>query len=56
MFCPKCGSQHVVEGETHPNGGYLYVAEDCDSSTEFYDEAIPYVCSDCNTQFYLGAE
>jgi len=56
MYCPNCGSQHIVEGDSSPNGGELYVAEDCESSTECYDAANPYQCSDCKTVFYLGGK
>ena len=53
MFCPNCGKQNVQSDPT-PNGGDLYVAEDMECSTEFYDDAKPYKCNDCETQFYLG--
>ena len=53
MFCPSCGKQNV-QPEPTPNGGDLYVAEDMGCSTEFYDDAKPYKCNDCETQFYLG--
>ncbi len=56
MYCPNCGSQSIVEGDSSPNGGELYVAEDCESSTECYDAANPYQCSDCKTVFYLGTK
>ena len=56
MFCPTCGKSNIKLQNPSPNGGELYVAEDIDSSTEFYDEARPYRCQDCMTQFYLGAE
>lgn len=56
LYCPNCGKQNVQAGDASANGGKLYVAEDCGSSTEFYDEAEPYWCSDCETQFYMGAD
>ena len=56
MYCPICGKQNVVPGDSSPNGGSLYVAEDMGDCTEFYDDANPYTCSDCETGFYLGAE
>lgn len=54
LYCPCCGKQNVKPSDSSPNGGELYVAEDCGSSTEFYDDANPYYCPDCETQFYIG--
>lgn len=54
MYCPNCGKQNVVKGDTSPNGGGLYVAEEMEDCTEYYDEANPYECKDCETVFYLG--
>lgn len=54
MYCPSCGKQNVNNGNQSPNGGVLYIAEDCHSSTEYYDNANPYECTDCETVFYLG--
>ena len=54
VFCPNCGKQDVEVQDEHPNGGDLYVAEDCGSSTEYYDSAVPYKCNDCEQRFYLG--
>jgi hypothetical protein len=56
MYCPNCGKQHVVAGDSQPNGGELFVAEDMEGCTEFYDAARPYKCNDCETQFYMGAD
>lgn len=55
MFCPNCGKQNVKPGDSSPNGGDLYVAEEMEGCTEFYDEAKPHECPDCGTQFYMGA-
>jgi len=55
-FCPHCGSKNVVEGDLHPNGGDLYVAEEMEACTECYDSATPYECQDCGKKFYLGDE
>jgi predicted RNA-binding Zn-ribbon protein involved in translation (DUF1610 family) len=54
MYCPNCGKQNVKNGDQSPNGGVLYVAEECHSSTEYFDEAQPYECLDCAIVFYLG--
>jgi len=53
IFCPHCGGTNTPPSPT-PNGGDLYVAEDTGGSTEFYDEATPYECGDCQTGFYIG--
>ena len=54
MYCPKCGKQNVVKGDSSPNGGELYIAEGMEGCDEFYSEAHPYYCTDCETTFYLG--
>ena len=56
MFCPNCGKQNVKPGDPKPNGGDLYVAEEFECNTEFFDEAHPHECPDCGTQFYIGAQ
>jgi predicted RNA-binding Zn-ribbon protein involved in translation (DUF1610 family) len=56
MFCPNCGKQTVVASDTSPNGGGLYVAEEMEGCTEFYDDAVPYQCQLCLTNFYIGGE
>ena len=53
MFCPNCGTRNIVIKES-PNGGELYVAEDCITSQEYYDEIEYYHCNDCLTEFYLS--
>ena len=55
-FCPNCGGNKVREGDPHPNGGDLYVAEELESCSEYYDAARPFECSECSQQFYLGAD
>jgi predicted RNA-binding Zn-ribbon protein involved in translation (DUF1610 family) len=55
MFCPNCGKQHIQPNPT-TNGGELYVAEEMEGCTEFYDAAEPFKCADCETQFYLGEQ
>lgn len=54
LFCPNCGKQNVQSGDDSPYGGSLYVAEELEGSTEFYDDAHPHECLDCGTHFYLG--
>jgi predicted RNA-binding Zn-ribbon protein involved in translation (DUF1610 family) len=54
LFCPNCGKQNVVKGDSSPNGGELYVAEEMEGCTEYYDAADPYKCTDCATRFYIG--
>jgi predicted RNA-binding Zn-ribbon protein involved in translation (DUF1610 family) len=56
MFCPNCGKQNVKPGDPSPNGGELYVAEEMEGCNDFFDEAHPHECSDCGTQFYMGAK
>jgi len=56
LYCPNCGKQNVKPGDDSPYGGSLYVAEELEGCTEFYDDAKPYKCPDCETQFYLGSE
>lgn len=53
LYCPKCGTQNVVESPSS-NCGELYVAEEFDNNTEFFDDAIPYQCDNCQQHFYLG--
>ena len=54
LYCPNCGKQNVKASDSNPNGGELFVAEDCRSSIEFYDDVNPYDCQDCLTRFYMG--
>lgn len=53
MNCPFCSSQ-VIDKGNQPNGGILFVAEECDSSTESYDwEITQYQCiNDPEHTFY----
>jgi hypothetical protein len=53
LYCPKCGSTNTQPNPT-PNGGYLYVAEETGGSTEFFDDAQPHKCNNCDCNFYLG--
>lgn len=56
MYCPNCGKQNIVEVDPSPNGGGLYVAEESEGCTDFYDNAVPYQCQNCLTNFYIGSE
>lgn len=55
LYCPVCGKQNVGAGDTSPNGGQLYVAEEVGFRTEYYDDANPFECEECGTFFYLGS-
>ena len=55
-FCPSCGAKGVEDKGASPNGGELYVAEDCESCTECYDaEVTELACKECGFVFYAKA-
>ena len=55
LFCPKGGTQNVVSNPSQNGGDYLYVAEEYDGmSTEYFDDAQPHKCNNCQPQFYMG--
>jgi predicted RNA-binding Zn-ribbon protein involved in translation (DUF1610 family) len=56
LFCPNCGEKNVKPGDPGPNGGELYVVLESAGCQDFYDEANPYDCPDCETRFYIGDE
>lgn len=56
LYCPACGKQNVEYQDQHPNGGDLYVAEDMESSTEYYSDAVLYKCTDCDTEFFMSGQ
>ena len=56
MFCPTCASSNV-DPNPSPNVRTLYVAqivEEMYMATEFFDNADPWKCKNCNTAFYVG--
>lgn len=54
MYCPACGQQNVIPGESNPNGGELFVAEELTTSIEHYDNIEPFSCDDCQAMFYVS--
>lgn len=56
LFCPRCGEQNVTR-ELTPEGGWLYVAEEIDDSSETFDATIElHKCGTCDAIFYTSDE
>jgi len=56
MQCPRC-SNPLEEKSNSPNGGTLYVAEEMESCTEYFDGIDNhYKCPQCKLTVYIGKE
>lgn len=53
-FCPRCGSKSVAKDPSSNIGYDMYVTEEDGFSKEFYDDAIPYKCRDCDEHWYMS--